>query len=201
MKLSISNNFPSVAAKLDTLQDEVRAKALASAANRVMDQAKTRMVREISTEFNVKAAMVRQRLRVRRAFASGGAFTISAELIGGDGKRRSSNVIHFLEDRVSAVEMRARRAAGTAEQLHFKFKRVGGKRVIPGAFVGNKGRTVFIREGKARLPIKPVRTIDVAQMFNTRKINETVVDFIKAKFPEVFEREARFFVKRFNDAR
>ena len=82
--------------------------------------------------------------------------------------------------------------------MQFKIKRVGGKKVITGAFVGNNGRTVFIRTTDNRLPIKALQTIDVGQMFNTKRINAVVVRTLREKFPEVFEREARYFTDKFN---
>ena len=45
-----------------------------------------------------------------------------------------------------------------------------------------------------------VQTIDVAQMFNTRRINAKVVDVVKARFPAIFEREARYYTGKFGGA-
>ena len=44
-------------------------------------------------------------------------------------------------------------------------------------------------------------TIDVPSMFNTKRLNKVVVQKMLDKFPEVFEREARFYVARFNASR
>lgn len=52
--------------------------------------------------------------------------------------------------------------------MTFKIKRNGPRKLIPGAFLINDGKTVMIRVGKQRLPIKALQTINVAQMFNTR---------------------------------
>jgi hypothetical protein len=51
-----------------------------------------------------------------------------------------------------------------------------------GAFIGNKGRTVFQRTGNTRLPIKPVQVIGVGQMFNFKPINARVKKKIEAEF-------------------
>ena len=59
----------------------------------------------------------------------------------------------------------------------------------------------MIREGRARLPIKALQTIDVPSMFNTRRINAKVIAFIKAKLPTIFDNEARYFTERFNASR
>lgn len=198
MQITIKHNFPEVQRQLDRLAEGVRGPALSSAINKTLDQAKTAMVRGITAEFNVTAAYVRERLRVRRASARQGLFAIQGELIGGDGRRRSANIIRFVENKVSFAEVKRRRKAGTLNQLYVKVKRTGPKKPLKGAFIGNQGRTVFRRVGLGRLPIEPVQVIDVAQMFNTRRINSQVVATMQAKFPQVFEREARFYVDRFN---
>lgn len=182
MRIEIRTNFPQVAAGLGQLQDDLASKVLARTLNRTVEQARTQMSREIRNEFNLSAGYVRDRLRIKRAFAKAGQFSLSAELAGGDPKRRSANVIAF----------KARKdARGVSVQI-----RKGGRKVIKGAFIGNKGRTVFKRTGSQRLPIEPVQTIDVGQMFNTRRINAAVLRAIEGKFPAIFERELRFALSR-----
>ena len=68
--------------------------------------------------------------------------------------------------------------------------------MIRGAFIGNKGRTVFIRTTDKRLPIQALQTIDVGQMFNQKRINARVVAAINTKFPELFARESKFFLSK-----
>lgn len=198
MLITIKHNFPEVQRAIDRLSEDVRGPALASAINKTLDQAKTAMVRGITAEFNVTAAYVRERLRVRRASARQGLFAIEGSLVGGDGRRRSANIIRFVENKVSLAEAKRRGKAGTLSQLYVKVKRTSPAKPLKGAFIGNKGRTVFRRVGPARLPIEPVQVIDIAQMFNTRRINSVVVAAMKAKFPAIFEREARFYTNRFN---
>ena len=198
MQLTISTNFPKVQAALDALQADVRDRALASAINKTLEQAKTGMVREITAEFNVKAAYVRDRLRIRKAFFKA-RFEIEGSLIGGKaGAKRSANIIAFVERVVTLAEGKRRAKAGTREQLFVRIKKGGPAVPLKGAFIGNDGRTVFERVGKSRLPIKPVQVIDVAQMFNTRRINAKVVQLMRDKFPDIFAREARFYTDRFN---
>lgn len=201
MQISIKTNFPQVQRALDELQAGVREAALVSAINKTLDQAKTAMVRGIASEFNVKAAYVRERLRVIRASKKGGPFTIVGTLQGGSDRKRSANIIAFVERSTSLAQARKRRKGGTLNQLYVKIKRGSGAKPLKGAFIGNEGRTVFKRTGKARPAIEPVQVIDVSQMFNTRRINSVVVVTMKAKFPQIFEREARFYLNRFNQQR
>lgn len=182
MQINITTNFPQVAAQLGKLRSDVASTVLARSLNRTIEQARTQMSREIRAEFNLKPAYVRERLRIRKAFASSGRFSLSAELAGGNPKRRSANVIAF----------GARQdAQGVSVQIKKR-----QRKTIKGAFIGNKGRTVFRRLGKERLPIEPVRTIDVGQMFNTRRINAAVTAAMQARFPAIFQREMAYAISQ-----
>jgi hypothetical protein len=75
--------------------------------------------------------------------------------------------------------------------LRFVFKRGSSGKVIEGAFVGNKGRTVFRRVGKARLPIEPVRVIDVGQMFRSKKVSGRVLERINRDLPIEVDRAVK----------
>jgi hypothetical protein len=180
--ITISSNFPQVAAALGQVQQALGDQVLARAINRTVDQAKTAMSREIRSSYQLSASYVRDRLRVKRAIGRAGKLDLSAELIGGDGKRRSANVIAF----------GARRNAQGISVLISK----GQRKTISHAFVANKGRTVFARTGKARLPIEPVRTIDVPQMFNARRVNAAVMAAIDSRFPAIFERELAYALSK-----
>lgn len=185
MKITISHNFPEVMRQLDQLQGDVAKQALVRAVNRTMEQAKTAMSREIRAEFNLPASKVNAALRIIRATYRGGLFAVQATLESPSKRGRSLNLINFA-------------ARQTSQGVTFQVKRGTGRKLIPGAFIANDGRTVFIRVGKPRLPIKALQTIDVAQMFNTKRINARVVKTMKDKFPEVFAREAKYYTDRFN---
>jgi hypothetical protein len=197
MKIDITTNFPEVQRKIQTLRADISSRVTASALNRTVEQARTQMTREITAEYNVTAAYVRERLTVRRASFRQGAFEMRAELSGGSNRGRAANLIRFVEKSVSLAQVRKRAKAGNLEQLRFQIRRAGGKKVITGAFIANKGRTVFIRTTDKRLPIKALQTIDVAQMFNQRRINERVVALIRTKFPELFARDLKYYLERF----
>lgn len=197
MKLDISTNFPDVQRKLQTLRADISSRVTASALNRTVEQARTQMTREITAEYNVTAAYVRDRLAIRRASFKQGTFEMRAELTGGSNRGRAANLIRFVEKSVTLAQARKRAKAGDLNQLRFQIRKAGGKRVIKGAFIGNKGRTVFIRTTDKRLPIKALQTIDVGQMFNQRRINARVVALIKTKFPELFARDLKFYLGKF----
>jgi hypothetical protein len=216
VQVRVNTNIGAVSAALDQYRVDLRERAAVSAVNKTMDKANTRMRRVIIREFNVSAGYVRERLRVERAKFVGGKAVIAAALTGSGsrGAKRSANLIAFVVSKVSLAQARKRMAAGEggtyqlggttrtkALELQFKIKRGGAPKIIPGAFIANKGRTVFIREGKSRLPIKALSTIDIPQMFTTRRLNDGVVKAIEQEFPSIFEHEVKFYTDRFNRRR
>jgi len=199
LTFEVKTNIQDTIKKLEEMQRGLGDKAARSAVNKCADQAKTQMSRLIREDYNISAALLRERLVVRKSFRSDG-MRISAALIGNPnagGKGRSMNVIHFLERSVSMAEAKRRRRGGTLDQLHFKIKRQGGKVRIPGAFIANAGRTVFQREGKGRLPIKPVQTIGIPQMFNTKKNRTAIVAWINANLPRIMDHEVQHYLRTF----
>ncbi|MFZ4624105.1 MAG: hypothetical protein ACOYNF_07690, partial [Rhodoferax sp.] len=127
--------------------------------------------------------------------STGGSVSVSAKAQGqleatisvfGSTKKegRSLNMIHFVSGKLPS-----KRKNGTRSQLRFKIIKGAGLKTIlndatlkNGAFIGNKGRTVFQRTGKARLPIKPVQVIGVSQMFTFTKIRDRVISKINSEF-------------------
>lgn len=187
MELKISTNFPQIQKKLNQLQDDLATKVSTSTVNKTLAQAQTEMSKQIRSEFNLTASKVREKLAIRRAKFSLGRFMVEGALFSRDksGRRRAINLINF-------------GARQTKQGLTVKIKRGGGRQLASKrGFIGNKGRTAFSRVGEKRLPIKPLQTIDVPQMFNTRRINAAVVRKIRERFPVIFERELAFYLSRF----
>lgn len=158
-----------------------RAPAISAALNKVAAKARTEMVRGITSEFAVMGKDVRERVELQRARR--GQLMAALEAFGVRKGKRSRNVILFT----------AKPARGG---VTVKIRKQGGRKLIRNAFIGNKGRTVFSREGKARLPIAPVETIDLPQMFNTRRINERVVRRINAELPVEIERAIAMVLRK-----
>lgn len=190
IQFNIRDNFPEVKRQLDTMRDDLANKVVWRALNKTVDQGRTEMARQISREFMLTSAQVKERLEVVRSRRDNLGLSV---MLWASNKRkaRSMNLIAFVEKKISLAEANRRLKRGTLQQLRFQIKRKGGKKTIPGAFIANQGRTVFIREGKARLPIEALGTIDVPQMFNTKRINSVVRKVMLAKFEANFEREAR----------
>lgn len=183
--LTLKDNFSDVERQLAELHADLRGPVLVRSVNRTLEQGQTRMSKEISTEFNIGSREVKGRMRIIKANVRNGVFRVEGTLEVTSKRGRSLNLINF-----AAKEEKG--------GVSVKIQRTGGRKVVRGAFIANKGRTVFQRVGATRLPIKAVATIDVPQMFTTKRVNKVVLQLLQDKFPEVFEREAKYYTDRFN---
>lgn len=188
VSLNVKHDFSDVFKKLHGLQQDVKDKVTARTLNRIGDSVKTQAVREISTEFNITASKVRERIHVRKAFAK---TNLSIE-IGVQSKfgRRATNLITF------GAKPKARGG------VNVKIKRGGRSAAGRKWFIITNSKTggtfVAKRVGKARADIESVTTIDVGQMFNVKKINAKLLSTVRQKFPEEFNRQLEFALSRFN---
>ncbi len=163
------------------------------AINKTATKARTEMKRAISSEFTILQKDVNKKLKVTKA-RRGHAVAVLEPIAGRRGY--SMNLIHFLEKKPGIREQKRRiKAEGNRPQLRFHIKR-GGAKTIKGAFIGNKGRTVFKRTGKGRLPIEPVQTIGVPGMFKTRRVNERVLARIRKELPIEMERAVAHVIRK-----
>ncbi len=196
--LNVKADFNRVIARLRA-QGKAVELAQVSALNKAADQSRTQMQRAITSTYNLSASFVRERLSVTRARRNG-QFTYTAALVGSD-RKPSMNLIHFAAN-VSGKEKAAWRKQVSksgrlyAPNIPFAIKKGKGRVYVKGAFVGNSGRTVFMREGKERLPIKPVQTITVEGMFRSRKNTGDVMAWLRTNLPRIFESELKFYMDR-----
>ena len=193
--MTVKTNFPEFKRQLDGLRQDIADKVSVQTINDVATKARVEMKRAIGEEFNLKAGEINAQLNVKRASVKG--YNVEAVLQAFPSKsgRRAMNVSHFLA-KVTRAESKRRKAAGSTQQLGFKIKRNGGIVEIKGAFLGNAGRTVFMRTSRKRLPIVPVQTIDIPSMFNTKRINKRVIEFINQEFGTQFNRAMNRFAAR-----
>jgi hypothetical protein len=191
--------------KLDVLPESLQGPAMQAAINKTADKAQAEVNRAIRDEYAVNASEVRNAITMRKARK--GDLQAVIRVFGSANKRgRSLNMIHFLAAMQAAgLAVKTRGAVGVkrkdisalGKQLGFLIKKGGGLKKIQGAFVGNKGRTVFMREGKGRLPIKPVQVIGFSQMFSSRKISDRVMAKIRADLPVEVDRAIKAQLARF----
>lgn len=193
--ISIKTNFPEVARALDKLSDDIGNRAMVRAMNATIKAGRSDMAKGISKEFRVTQAQAKDRLDVDYARVKGGfkfyaslSATRPRGLFGDD--YRGMNMIHFV---VGGQPRRTKK--GVVRQLNFQIKRTGGRKQIKGAFIATNpktgGKAVFVRAGKARYPIETKTTIDIPQMFNTKRINSVVRQVMLTRFQTNFDRELR----------
>ena len=197
--LTITVDTREVKAMLKGLSDAIQGNAIREAVNKAAAKANTEMKRKISREFNVASRDVGNQLTVQKARKRYNAVVATILALPKRQGRRSRNVIEFLERKVTLAEARRRLKAGTLRNLRFEIRR-GRKVQIPGSFVttANRGTFVAQRVGKQRLPIKAVQTIDIPQMFNTKRIKLTVIRALQDTYlPQEIKRAIDYALRRY----
>ena len=195
-----------VQAELKRISSELkRGQAIGAALNRTAERARTEVNRAITERYAISTAEVRNSVYLRSARAGQGNLEAVINIFGSPTRKgRSVNVVRFLaavqaagkafKARGAKTNQRALKALG--QQLGFQFLKAGGLKTIAGAFLANKGRTVFRRTGKGRLPIEPVQMIGVAQMFGQREICARVMAKIDADLPVQIRRAVDMILAR-----
>lgn len=164
-------------AALRRLPDDLQNGALAAALNKTAAKARTETVRAVTATYNMRPSQVRANLSIRRASKKQDTVQATLNVAYSSTGRRALNLVHFVvpgSRRAAASQGRGKN--GARQQLQFKIRRDKPPVTIPGAFIGNGGRTVFRRAGRNRLPIDPLQVIDVPGMFKGRAVFNRVVD-------------------------
>ncbi len=207
MQLSVNvRGMDGIKSALSALSQDLRDKAAVMALNKVGPKARTEMTRAITEQYNIKRADVTASLSLKGARVD--SLQVVLNPFAGGRRGRAMNLIHFFDHKTTLREAKRAKKAGKRSGvvvngreyplLYFKIKRNEAAKPVPGAFIGNHGRTVFMREGNGRLPIKAVSTVGVPQMFSTKQISQRVLNRINAELPVEFERAARVLLERFN---
>ena len=159
---------------LDHIQKGLAGRAMVMAINKTIAKAKTEADRAIRDEYNINKQAVSRRLRVLKA-RKGRLYAVLEPTAEG---YRPQNVRRFTRGK----RLNPRRG----RQLTFQIRK-GEKKRIKGAFIGNRGRTVFIRTGERRKmqsghhagkvaeAIEPVYTLSIASMFGARTVRERII--------------------------
>lgn len=210
--LTITVDTKQVKAMLKDLGEVVQGNVVRQAVNKAANKGNTEMKRAISREFNINQQTLGRQLEVRGA--AKGFNTITAVLypLARSPGRRGRNVIEFMERKVTLAEARRRAKAGTLRDLRFEILRK--RRVlIPGTFVVSYNKGTFVAQripgttapGRSRYAgtkhaekLKSTQTIDVPQMFNTKRIALTVKQKIESVIlPEEIQRAIQSALKRY----
>lgn len=179
-------------------------KAIQMGINRTADKGRAEVNRSILERYAIKPDEVRNSVIVRPAHKRQAVAEAIINIFGSPSRRgRSMNMVRFLsalagmKTRGSKAKQKDIKALG--DQLGFQITKGGGIKKIPGAFVGNRGRTVFRRvaskymssrsgASKHSEAIEPIQVIGVSQMFNSKVIRNRVMSKMSADFQMEIER-------------
>lgn len=207
IKLNVRMDINKALMKLGAISDSVRNRAVPAALNKTIDKGKAEMVRQITAEYNVKAKDVRPQLQTSRASAKNGKMVATLVAFGRRRGHSSRNVIMFDAKQVAGNgaprKVRVQFPNGEWRTIivrdgggvSVKIKKNGARKLIKGAFIGNQGRTVFVRTGDGR-KIRAVETVDIPQMFNTRRVHSGVMERMRSEFPVELERAIKLYLSR-----
>lgn len=203
--INVRHNLKDAAAGLRKVALGLRATAINEAINKTATKARSDMVKKVTDEFNIHESEVRSQLKVTRAkdrsnlVAVIRAFPrrrghISRNVMLFDAKAAPGTTTKRVKVQLSGrwVTLTVPVGGGVSVQI----KKSGPRKIIKGAFIGNHGRTVFTRSGDGR-KITAVETVDVPQMFSTKRINDFVVKRIQTNFPVQLQRTInKYLAKR-----
>lgn len=153
-------------------------KAAARALNRTAQQVMSAAVKEIARETGLKQKDVREALR--RVNAKARNLYAAVIAVG-----HAVNLIRFTKQ----TRDQARRAGGVIANAW------GKRKLYAGTFIGNKGRTVFVRKGKARLPIRSVHGPSIPREMAREKVRKHIEQVIRARWPINFNADLRYYLK------
>ena len=102
LRVNISVDARQAIAALGEVPEAIKRRAIGPALNKVGDKARTEMVRAITSQYNIKGADVRARLRVIRATRT--EATVILDPFAGSRRGRSLNLIRFLEKKTTLAQ-------------------------------------------------------------------------------------------------
>lgn len=186
IRVDVRGDMKRIIAEFTALQDRVVNKATFRALNRALDAAATSASREIRKVYNVRHRAVLAGMKKRRASTNSHFARLSIEGL-----------------RIGLIEFDAKhskRQAGAS----VKIKVQGARKIVQGAFIAtrrwqswqDKGeqahKGVFRRVGKARYPIKYLRSLSIPQAFSNKAVLEAVDRITREAFVKNYEQQLRF---------
>lgn len=174
IEFSIASDIERLTRNLSDLQRRRLPRAINSTLNKVATTVRKESVKEISRASGLKAKDVRARVDLIRS-----NFTRLEAIVKASGKH--SNIARF-------NARQTRRGVSAAPWRK--------RRVFPGAFLGNQGRTAFIRTGKGRLPVKSLAGPSIPREFARDTAKKVLLDVGARRFREILPRELRFVLSQ-----
>lgn len=164
LKVDVQMDMASLTRALNAIERDAIRPAAVQALNRVARTVKSRAVKAISAETGMKQASIRDLIAIRQATKLGLIAEVSAS-------RHAPNLIHY------SARQTKRGVSASAWRK---------RKVYKGTFIANKGRTVFRRVGKGRLPIKPVFGPSLPRTFINKTTHAVMTRTINERFPVEF---------------
>ena len=172
-------------------------KALVMGINKTAAKGKTEVKRAVSSVFVIKQKDVAPRIRIRRA--SAGRFEA---VIDPFGLKKRGRALHLSQFIVGNKERYLRKKGVSPKNqrgIKVRVKRGGAAKTVAGAFLIRSKRSgklmMMQREGKAQYPIRSLHTIDVPEMFGSRRVSQRVTSCIRRALPIEMERALAHVVR------
>jgi hypothetical protein len=174
MRIDLTVDIEPALRYLKDIEKNVVPRAAAATINKVAVSARAEAVRQIARETGIPQAEVRKRI----------------DIVGRASKYKLEAVITARPWSPNLIRFKAREVRqGVAASAWRK------RKVYKGAFIGNKGRTVFARTSKDRLPIKPLRGPSVRVEFLRGYALKAMQRKIDERFNVEFERAMAQFLR------
>ena len=154
-------------------------KALRRTVKRMGTRFRKTAVKEVRQTYNVRAKKLKEYIKARTHYGKGGVewrFRVSG---------KPMSLIHFSPRQ-------------TRQGVTVKVKKSEGRKMIKGAFLANDSgshKRVFMRSGKARLPIESKHTISIPQMFN-KEILKKAQKEVEENYEKEFKHNLDFYMGR-----
>jgi len=174
LKIDIKGDVSAARRRLAYLKNEAVNKAATRALNRTGDHANTLTVRDLARVTGLKQKDVRAALsRLRANFSN---LTYRLRAIG-----RALNLIRF-------GARQTKKGVSAAAW--------GVRKIYRGTFIANQGRTVFVREGQERLPIRPVHGPSLPREFGRAEFLANLRAAVNAKWKTEFAAQLKYYLSK-----
>lgn len=175
LNISVKADIDSAKAQLLYLQNTTVGQAAAHALNRTAQQVRSAAVKEVAQRTGVKQKDVRRVLDI----------TVRAT------PARLTAVVQATGRTWNLIRLGARQVAKGVS-----YSAWGKRQLAAGAFLANKGRTVFRRVGKIRLPIEPLYGPSIPRSMASKAVEDAMRSIIGDRWPINFAADLRYFLRK-----
>lgn len=177
-EIRIVDDLPELRRALPRAARRAMPTAVSQALNRVAPSMRKVAVRAMSTHTGIPQKDIRSRIVVHKA----GKADLTARI---EAKGRPLNVIRFMTTRaVSSWLSRSPAKRKPISARPWGIKRTYSRRV----FIGNQGRTLFIREGAGRMAIRGLAGPSIGRELVRKEVRGAMLLQFRQRWPVEFER-------------